>query len=206
MKTANSACNHLVHFYDGAYPADEACDFIVAGLLAGDTCVVMLIRQNRQAVEARLNTRRIFTTPASPHSGSYRTMDTDEALAELLVDSRLDMNRAAAKLGPLLSPATQGGSGRVRLVGDPAAVLFAAGNREDAFALEALVDGLAIARGASIFCAYRIQDFCRERNTNSLFRISAEHSALHFPERLWVQGYLDSTPTNRDAADDLESK
>ena len=189
-------CTHSVHFYDDAYPADAASEFIAEGLRAGEACVVMLVKPHRQAVEARLNARGISTDAVAP--GAYRAIDTDEALAELLVDGRLDPQRATESIGALLNPA--GGSARVRLVGDPAAELYAAGNRHDAMALERLVDGLAEARSASVFCAYPIRVFCREGNTDSLLRFSAQHHRLAFPKQLWAQGYLESASVARASA------
>ena len=188
-------CTHSVHFYADAYPAEEASDFIAAGLLAGDTCIVMLIQPHRQAVEQRLTARGIKSGHQSSHSGSYIAMDTHDALSQLMVDGRLDHDRATEALGSLMSQTS--GSGRVRLAGDPSPVLFAAGNHEDAIALEALVDKLATLHSASVFCAYPIQGFYRDGNTASLVRVSAEHSVLEFPEGLWVHGYLPSATLPR---------
>jgi hypothetical protein len=181
---------HLVHFYDDAYPAEEASDFLVAGLLAGDTCIVMLSPLPRQAVEARLSAHRMFSPPASPHSGHLLMLDTVETLSRLMVDGRLDMARATESMGALLSPASHGGRGRVRLVGDPAAVLFAAGNAEDSLALEAMVGELATAHGASIFCAYSMQAIHRHGNTHALLKLCAEHHAVQLPKTPWIQGFV----------------
>ncbi len=180
---------HLVHFYDGGYPAEEASDFIAAGLLAGDTCIVMLTQPHRRAVEECLEAHRMFSTPASPHSGHYLALDTHEALSALMVDGRLDKARAAESLGALLSPASHGGGGHVRLVGDPAPTLFAAGNEDDALELEALVGSLSAAHAALIFCAYSMQDLHGQGSTHLLFKLCAEHSAIKLPEQPWVQGF-----------------
>ena len=188
-------CRHSVRFFDDAYPAEEAGDFIVDGLLAGDACIVMLILPHRQAVERHLVARGVAINDQNSHAGSYSAFDTNEALAQLMEAGRLDTTRAAAALGALLNPATHGSQGRVRLVGDPAPALFAMGNHEDTFALETLVDGLADANNAAVFCAYPIRDFCRGGNTSALLKVSAEHSALGFPKGLWVQGFLRSGQT-----------
>lgn len=185
---------HLVHFYDDAYPAREASDFIVAGLLAGDTCVVMLTAPHRLAVERLLDAQRIFSTPARPHTGAYLAMDTDEALARLTVDDQLDMAKATESLGALLNPASHGGRGKVRLVGDPAAALFAAGKEDDSLALEVLVGGLAAELGASVFCAYCMGDLHRRGGTRALVKLCAEHSDVAFPEQPWIQGFVKSAP------------
>ena len=181
---------HLVHFYDDAYPAEEASDFIVAGLLAGDTCVAMLTASNRSAVEQMLNAHRMFSTPSSPHTGSFLVLDTDEALARLTVDGRLDMARVGESLGALLNPASHGGRGHVRLVGDPAPVLFAAGNEADSLALESVVSELAKLHGASVFCAYRMNDLHQHGSSHALVKLCAEHSSVTFPEQPWVHGFM----------------
>lgn len=189
---------HLVHFYDDAYPADEASDFIAAGLAAGDTCIVMLVEPHRQAVEGCLEKRRTFKTPGIPHSGHYLALDTHEALARLTVDGRLDKARAAESLGALLSPASHGGRGRVRLVGDPAPALFAAGQQHDALALETLVGSLSDAHGALIFCAYPMRDLRHDGTLNPLFKLCAEHTAVEFPKRPWVHRFLHPAPQATD--------
>lgn len=185
---------HFVHFYDGAFPAAEASDFIAAGLLAGDTCIVMLTQPRRQAVEQHLEARRMFGTPTSPHTGHYLSLDTDEALSRLMVDGRLDKERAAESLGALLNPASHGGRGKVRLVGDPAPTLFTAGNEEDALALEGLVGKLSAVHAALVFCAYSMQDIHRQGNTHSLFKLCAEHSAIELPKQAWIQGFVQAVP------------
>lgn len=185
-----SGCHHTAHYYADAFPTDAASAFIAAGLRAGEACVLMLVEPHRQAVEQALTARGVGTDPAACAPGSYLALDTGAALSPLLVDGRLDMARAAAALNTLLSPPRAGGGRPVRLVGDPAPTLFAAGNVADAIALEALVDRLAATHGAAVFCAYPVQAFCREGHPQSLYRISAEHSSLEFPDHLWVQGFL----------------
>lgn len=181
-------CRHSVYFYDGTYPVEAASDFVAAGLRGGDTCVVMLAQPARSAVERRLKTHGIDIGPDSGRAKVYRAIDTHEALSELVVDGRLDRERSAEVLGRLLSEA--GESGRMRLVGDPAAVLFAAGNEEDANVLEDLVNELALQHSALVFCAYELRGFFRHADTNALLSMSARHCAVTFPEGLWIRSYL----------------
>ena len=181
-------CQHSIYFYDDLYPVDAASDFIAAGLLAGDTCIVMLSQPALAAVEQCLRACGFLTCPGATNSGAYTAMDTYDALSQFIVDGRLDHERAGDALRSLLGQPC--GAGRVRLVGDLAPALFAEGYEEDALALEGLVDGLASVHQASVFCAYPIHGFFRKRDTNSLLKMSAHHSAVKFPERLWVQGYL----------------
>ena len=190
VKKGNSMCNHSVRFYDDAYPAQEAGDFIAEGLLAGDTCVVMLCQPHRAAVERRLNELGFGTSPDGAVPSRYTAMDTTEVLSQLMVGGRLDLEQSAESLGQLLSPA--GSGGRVRLVGDPAPVLFDAGHEDDANALEDLVDALAFRYGASVFCAYALRGFFRSGRTSSLFRTSARHETVAFPTGLWIDGFLNT--------------
>jgi len=185
-----AACGHAVHFYDQAYPADAASDFIAAGLRAGDACVLLLTAPHRRAVEQRLRAQGLGAGARQGHNGSYRAIDTHQALAAMQVGGRLDLSRAQALLADILGPSGDGGKQRARAVGDLAPTLLAAGLADDAVALEAIVDRLAAAHGAEVFCAYPIADFCRQGYTGSLFEVCAEHSALAFPERLWAQGFM----------------
>ncbi len=188
--TPATACGHAVHFYDQAYPADAASDFIAAGLRAGDACVVVLTAPNRRAVAQRLRAQGLRTDAAHSHRGSYRAIDTHDALAAMQVGGRLDLSKARVLLASVLGPPVDGSTRRARLVGDPAPTLLAAGQPEDAIVLEAIVDRLAAAHGAEVFCAYPIADFCRPGRMQSLFEVCAEHNTLAFPERLWAHALL----------------
>ena len=190
-------CKHSVRFYDHTYPAREAGDFIAEGLLAEDTCVVMLSQPHRAAVEQRLNELGVRSSPDGARPARYTVMDTSEVLSHFMVGGRLDLEQSAEKLEQLMSRA--GGGGTVRLVGDLAPVLFGAGREDDAIALEDLVDALALQHGASVFCAYPLQGFFRSRGTNSLFRMSARHASVAFPTGLWIDGFLNTTGPGKSA-------
>ena len=181
-------CKHFVRFYDTTYPADEAGDYIADGLRAGFACIVILVKAHLDAVESRLSALGIDTDPAGPHAGAYSAFDSDETLAQLMVDGQLDQPRAIEAFGHLLGQAAQGGARAVRLVGDPAATLYTNGHHEAGLALERLVDKLSKMHGASVFCAYPVRAFYRDADLKSLIRISAEHAALEFPAALWVDG------------------
>lgn len=118
--TPATACGHAVHFYDQAYPADAASDFIAAGLRAGDACVVVLTAPNRRAVAQRLRAQGLRTDAAHSHRGSYRAIDTHDALAAMQVGGRLDLSKARVLLASVLGPPVDGSTRRARLVGDPA--------------------------------------------------------------------------------------
>lgn len=190
-------CAHTVHFYDHAFPADAASRFIAAGLLAGQACVVMLTATHRRAVEQQLRAQGLRVGAGACDHGSYRSIDSDATLAALQVGGRLDLARAHVLLESVLAAPPGRRGQRVRVVGSPAPALLAAGQADDAVAFEAIVDRLAEAHGAEVFCAYPVADFCRQGRTRSLFEVCAEHRSLTFPDRLWVQSLMAAEPGPR---------
>lgn len=179
-------CQHLVHFYEDVYPAEEVSDFFAAGLDAGDSCLALLTAPHRRAVEQCLQARGVITDRAD-----YVVLDTDEVLAQVLRDGRMDLGRASDMLAPFMKPPP--GSARiVRAVGDLAPTLWVAGNAEDAVAFEGLVHRLTLENSASVICAYPIQTIGGPDHLRTFFRINAEHAAVRFPEQLWVQRLLPS--------------
>lgn len=185
------ACAHAVHFYDQAYPADAACDFIAAGLREGESCTVLLRAPHRHAVEQRLRALGLHPQARPGQLGSYRSIDTHEALGAMQRDGRIDLAQAHDMLAAMLAPAGHNGARRARTVGDPAPTLLAAGHKDDAVAFEALVDRLVGAFGAKVFCAYPIAELARIGQMQTLFDICAEHRALDFAsERLWARGFM----------------
>ena len=200
---ARAAYGHTAHFYGGAYPACLVADFIAAGLRAGDACSVILTPPNRLAVERQLRARGCGVgvgvgvgtgnTSIGRCRGTYQVVDTHLALATLVVGGCLDLLLARSMLTDMFSRTAPGTSGGKRLAGDLAPTLIAAGQADDALAIERLVDTLAAAHRAAVFCAYPIKDVCQGASTRSLFSVCAEHASLEFPERLWVQDLLDKS-------------
>jgi hypothetical protein len=185
-------CEHAVLFYDNAYPAEIVSEFLINGLAAGDSCVVLLTASHRRAVEQCLRARQVRIEDTD-----VVTVDTDEVLSRLLVDGRLDMQLASELLTPLMRPASASARCRVRAVGDLAPVLCAAGNTDDAVAFENLVHRLTRENEASVICAYSISAHSGSSGLEALLRLSAEHATVEFPERMWIQRLLsDSAPAD----------
>ena len=109
-------------------------------------------------------------------------LDTDIALAGLMIEGQLDLDLAATTLNAMFDPASYGGKGKVRLVGDPAPTLFATGNEDDALALEALVGRHCALHSASVSCAYSKQDLHRHGKPHTLAMLCAAHDEASSPE------------------------
>jgi len=174
---------HLLRYYVDDYPAAEVGDYLAAGLEAGDSCLTLLTAAHRKAVESCMGERGIRFPAAN-----CVVVDTDELLAQLLVDGRLALDRAGELLAPLMKPS--GSARRVCAVGDLAPTLVGLGNIDDAVAFEGLVHRLALAHGAVILCAYPIRSFGHRADLDSVVRLSAQHTELEFPAQLWAQALL----------------
>jgi MEDS: MEthanogen/methylotroph, DcmR Sensory domain len=174
-------CQHLALFYADAYPAEEVADFFAAGLDAGDNCLALLGRAHRQAVEQALQARG-----ADLSGPAYVAVDSDDLLAQLQVEGRLDLEHAEVLLTPLMTAPQRGGKNRVRAVGDLAPGLCAAGHIDDALAFEALVHRVTVEQNATVICAYPIQ-ICGHGTMRALLSVSAEHNAVEFPAQPWVK-------------------
>lgn len=184
-------CQHLALFYADDYPAEEVGDFFAAGLAAGDHCLALLTAPHRRAVAQCLEARGLGAAHAA-----YAAVDTDEVLAQCLVDGRLDLQRASALLTPLMTVPARSGLRRVRAAGDLAPALVAAGKINDAVAFEALVHRLTLAHDATVICAYPIGAIWGRDNMRALLRLSAEHASVEFPEQLWIRA-LTQAPLHR---------
>jgi hypothetical protein len=180
-------CRHLLRYYVDDYPAAEVSEYLAAGLDAGDSCLTLLTPAHRQAVESCMGERGIRFPAAN-----CVVVDTDELLAQLLVDGRLALDRASEMLAPLMKPS--GSARRVCAVGDLAPTLVGLGNIDDAVAFEGLVHRLAVAHGAVVLCAYPIRSFGHRADLDGVMRLSAQHSQVEFPAQLWAQALLPPTP------------
>ena len=70
-------CKHHLLFFEDHYPAQQASDFLVAGLEAGDRGLLLLTQPHRQAVERCLRMRGVRYKDACVF------VDTDEVVAQI---------------------------------------------------------------------------------------------------------------------------
>ena len=174
-------CTHVARFYADAYPVAEVVDFFAVGLEAGDSCFALLTAQHRLAVEGSMRSRGIVL-----ESVAYVAVDSDEAWSKMQVNGTLDLGKASALLAPLMIPPCNGKNARVRVVGDMASMLCAAGKTEDAVTFEGLMHRLTQEYGASTICAYPIKKHLAYDGFWGLMRLSAQHAAIEFPQQLWA--------------------
>jgi hypothetical protein len=175
-------CQHVMLFYEDAYPAEAVSLFFAAGLEAGDRCLALLSARHRSAVERCLEARGIAI-----ESAAYVAVDSDEAMELMRVEGKLDIRRATELLAPLMTSPDRERKCRLRAAGDLAVTLCAAGNMDDAVAFENLVHRLTQEHEALTICAYPFPTRSGGMDMNTLLRLSAEHAAIEFPQRLWTR-------------------
>ena len=176
-------CKHHLHFYEDHYPAQQASDFLIAGLEAGDSGLLLLTQPHRQAVERCLRMRGVRYEDACVF------VDSDEAVAQIRASGSFDLRRARELLTPFMRAAAGRGSQRMRAVGDLAPTLCVAGQVDDAIAFEALVHDLTLEYGGSTLCAYALPQTADGLDLRLLYRLSAEHNAIRVPGRLWMERF-----------------
>ena len=114
-------CKHHLYFYEDHFPAQRVSDFLVEGLVAGDSVLLILTQANRQAVEHCLRASGLRFEDACVF------VDTHQALAQLRASGGLNLRLAREILTPLMGPVACGALQRVRTVGDLAPMLCAMG-------------------------------------------------------------------------------
>ena len=176
-------CKHHLLFFEDHYPAQQASDFLVAGLEAGDRGLLLLTQPHRQAVERCLRMRGVHYKDACDF------VDTDEVVAQIRASGSFDLQRARDLLTPFMRPAAGQVLQRVRAVGDLAPTLCVAGQVDDAIAFEALVHDLTQEYGGSTLCAYALPQNADGFDLRMLYRLSAEHNAIQFPSQLWMERF-----------------
>ena len=73
------------------------------------------------------------------------------------------------------------------ITGDLAPTLCAMGEVDEAIAIEALVHSLNQEHGGFTLCAYALPQRADGFDMRLLYRLSAEHNAIHFPSQLWTE-------------------
>jgi MEDS: MEthanogen/methylotroph, DcmR Sensory domain/Histidine kinase-like ATPase domain len=169
------AGQHVVQFYEHDEDLTSAVsDFLGAGLVAGESVLVVATPDHRQAFEAALAAAGldVFGLRATGH---YRSRDADELVASLLVEGEPDAERFSASVGRLVADLRADGAS-VRIYGEMVALLWERGAVGAAMAIEELWNELGSRQPLSLFCAYPAQSVAATPQGREA--ISREHVAV----------------------------
>jgi excisionase family DNA binding protein len=172
MQTTTST--HTVQFYESdAFLLDAVAAFLLAGLRAGETDIVVATPEHRVELDKRLRAADLDLT-ATRAAGRYVTLDADETLAQFMVAGQPDAGRFAAVLGGVIAQA--GSEQPVRVFGEMVALLASAGNHPAALRLEELWNLQQQRQKFALFCAYPLRCFGDVADAGALSAVCAAHS------------------------------
>jgi PAS domain S-box-containing protein len=174
---------HAVQFYDAdSSLIDSLVQHFAAGLIAGDTMVIIATAEHRQALAQALEERGIDLASAR-NVQRFVELDSLETLRKLLVEGWPDDARFAEVIGGLVEQAQALNPGRrLLLYGEMVAHLWAEGKHEATVRLEELWNGLAERIPFFLLCGYPLDAFNRSEHSSRFFNICGEHTHVNAGE------------------------
>ncbi len=167
---------HLVQFYpDQDIFLDTLEGYVVGGILAGDSVVIIATPANTTALVERLMSRGIDVEGATARN-QFMTFDAQETLSKFMFNGWPDEVSFASVISTILLQAKAGGR-RVRAFGEMVALLWAQGNSGATVKLEHLWHNLCHDKSFSLFCAYPKAGFTQEAAA-SIKEICDAHSRV----------------------------
>ncbi|GAC1388042.1 MAG: hypothetical protein NVS1B7_7850 [Candidatus Saccharimonadales bacterium] len=165
----------MVQFYDsGDELMQPLTTYIAAGVVKGESCIIIATPLHRQMLQDRLANAHIDYLVAQ-RQGQLIFLDAAEALETFMVNSMPDSNRFFEVVGGLIDQAASHGN-PTRAYGEMVALLWREGNPKAVMALERLWEELLKIYSFSLFCAYPTLHFLT--NVEEKRQISELH-AVH---------------------------
>lgn len=169
--------NHIVQFYEREdFLYDNVAHFLAAGLTAGEPVIVIATQAHRTAFATRLKLNAIDVAAVTA-TGQLTLLDAEETLAQFMVGDAPDWERFRQVVGAVIEKSRTGREGlRVRAYGEMVDLLWRAGNRQAAIALEELWNDLSHEHSFSLLCAYVMGNFYRSGDTDPFEHVCRTHS------------------------------
>lgn len=154
---SSSAPVHSVHFY-GNHDSliDRLTGVVYSGLLIGDSVLMVCTEEHRLRLIHALS-RLAIDVREYARKGRFTICDASEMLALFMVDGLPDAPRFTASVGKLVLDAKKGARSKgqgVTVFGEMVAVLWEAGNKAGALALEKLWNDTMREQVFHLHCAY----------------------------------------------------
>ncbi len=171
--------SHLVRYYDGDVALiEEIGEFLIAGLAAGESAVVVATPTHRDGIERHLKGQGIKVAEAR-RASRYVALDAAETLARITTDGWPDAVRFGEIVGGAVGRATAAGSAmHVRAFGEMVALLWADGRRDAAIRLEELWNDLASGHSFSLMCGYPLAAFGAHSDAAAFAAVSGLHTTV----------------------------
>jgi len=182
-----SDCDHAVQFYeDDLFLVDAVANFLSAGMLAGQSAVVIATDPHREALTARLEASGVDVDGAC-FRGRLLFLDAEETLSTFMVGTRPDPELFMATVGSVIEKRLRASStAGLRAYGEMVDVLWKAGNIDGALRLEELWNGLSEVHRFSLLCAYSMGNFYQQSDLQLLEEVCHRHSHV-IPVETYLQ-------------------
>lgn len=169
--------DHLVSFYeDATYLAASVRPFLLAGLDAGETVLVVASEEHREAF-ARALVGSGHDLAASRRAGRYRELDAAKVLARIAPGGVLTSASFRAGIADAVTALARSGAG-FRAYGELSALLWQRGDLGLALELEDRSNALLSAVAVPIFCGYPLTAFDTAETTARFHDVCARHTLV----------------------------
>jgi signal transduction histidine kinase len=170
---------HSVHFYEeDSFLLDSLTKLIGTTLIAGDTAILVATPEHRDELAKRLKARGL-DLELNAKLGRYYSLDAAETLSTFMVNGSPDAALFDAAMEHFLSSvraAAKGESPRLVLFGEMVNLLCSGGNFDAGLKLEQLWNDLGRRHSFHLHCAYQMNGFNREEQSQAFLNVCAEHS------------------------------
>ena len=170
---------HAIQFYSGdGFLLDSLARFVSTSLEAAGSALVIATQVHRDGLVERLAARGLDTDRWAK-KGRFVTVDASLALAQLLVDGKVESTRFDEFIREVVLPlktAAESRPQRVAVWGEAVAMLWADGKAEAAIELEHLWNKLAMEGCYRFRCCYPIASFSDPGQNELFMKLCAEHA------------------------------
>lgn len=169
-------CDHVIQLYtDDAFLTRAVGEFIGTGLQQGDGAVVIATPAHVDSLTAAL--RRRIDVVSARERNQLVVLDAQGCLDHFMRAGHPDPDLFFTIVGAVLDRVRAAGFSPMRLFGEMVDLLWDQ-NLPATLELEELWNQVLAARGVSLLCAYRIDNFDRQAHRGVLPRLSRSHSHL----------------------------
>jgi len=174
LATSPRASGHCVQFFDDdSFLIAAITDYVRAGLVSDEACIVIATKPHREALAASLLSHGLDVVNDGL-GAQYYSFDAAELLAQFLVDGEIDQERFMATVGAVVRNVP----GRtVRAFGEMVPLLATGGNFQAAVQLELAWNQLQARHQFTLLCAYSLTTFNGE-SAGSLMQVCDTHSQV----------------------------
>ena len=181
ITSADNEQAHIVQFYtNDNYWQDNVGEFLCTSVREGKSVIVCATPPHVAAVHQRMRAHDIEVQQLEK-LGRFIPFDAADTLLKFMSSDLPDQSKFESLLGPVIRHAEAAAvakHGRVTIIGEMVALLWAEEKVDATIKLEQLWNGLARTHSFHLRCAYPASGFHKERMGETYTSICAQHSEI----------------------------